>query len=519
MDRKIKILIVEDDAADAELVKNELEDEHILFDDYIVQTEAHYIDGLKRFNPDIILSDYNLPAFNAFRALTLLKEFNYNIPFILVTGTQSEEIAVKCIKEGASDYILKSSLMRLPMAVIHALENHEDKEAVRKAEKAYKELVESINDVIFSADSTGRINYISPVIKMLTGYEPEELSGYRYKNIIYEEDLQIFDELGRTTPEGKNKEIELRGYAKDGWLKWFKISTRSVYENEVIKGYRGILSDVTSKKKYEIELLKAKERAEELIQLKTSFLANISHELRTPMVGILGFSEMMENELTEAHVDINQLIYMASTIRDSGKRFLDTLNLILEFTAIERDGEGLRLGWFDFLDMVKKIYIIHQAMAVKKSIKYNLVLPDMPVDTYLDEKFCRSILNNLISNAIKFTSVGGTVDIIVETETVTNIDWIILKVRDNGIGIPSDKIQHIFEEFRQLSSGFTRNYEGTGLGLTITDKYVRRLNGSIKVESEIGCGSVFIIKLPISYNLKFANKKVKDKERVKIQER
>jgi PAS domain S-box-containing protein len=516
MDKKIKILIVEDNDVDAELIKNELEEEHILFEDYIVQTETNYLDGLRSFNPDIILSDFNLPTFNALKALSLLKESNIDVPFILVTGTQSEEIAVKCIKEGASDYILKSSLMRLPTAVIHALEKHKDKEAARDAEAAYKDLVENINDVIFSADSTGRIDYISPVIRMLTGYEPEELSGYKYRSIIHEDNKNLFENISGTAPEGKNKEIEFRGYSKEGELKWFKISTRAIYKRNKLTGYRGILSDITSKKNYEIELLKAKEKAEELIELKTSFLANISHELRTPMVGILGFSEMMENELAGPHIDVEGLNYMASTIRNSGKRFLDTLNLILEFTVLERGGEGLRLCWFNFPEMVKNIFVIHQAAAIKKGIKYNLLVTEETLDTYLDEKFCRSILNNLISNALKFTSTGGIVNVSVKVERNSNIDYVILMVQDNGIGIPSDKIPHIFEEFRQLSSGFSRNYDGTGLGLTITDKYVRRLNGSIKVESEIGAGSIFTVRLPVSYNLKFIKENVKNKEETKI---
>jgi PAS domain S-box-containing protein len=502
MKTKLKILIVEDSSADVELLKIELQNQQVDFIDILVQTEQDYLKGIEQFDPDIILSDFHLPGFNALRALSLLKELNKDIPFILVTGTQSEEIAVQCIKDGASDYILKSSLIRLPSAVRLAMEAKQSKDAFRKAEAEYKELIESINDVIFSADVTGKITYISPVITMLTGHDPSELMNYAYKKLIYEEDIPHINTFLSSDFTNKNKTLEFRIRSKEGELKWIKISARPNYERNKLAGFRGIISDITTKKLSEIELLKAKEKAEELVEMKTNFLANISHELRTPMVGILGFSEMMESELMTSDADLSEICSMASMIKSSGKRFMETLNLILEFSALERGGEGLHLSGFNFNEVSKFIYRIHQPAAAKKNIHFDLKLPSLPAMVYLDEKFCRSILNNLISNAVKFTHENGFVVVSVEVKNVMDKEWLVLMVKDNGIGIPAEKKSAIFEEFRQLSSGYSRNFEGTGLGLTITDKYVKKLNGTIEVESEVGHGSTFIVKLPLSSNIK-----------------
>ncbi len=243
-------------------------------------------------------------------------------------------------------------------------------------------------------------------------------------------------------------------------------------------------------------LIKAKESAEEMSRLKSSFLANMSHELRTPMNGIIGFSDFMKSiDDIEEVKEISELIYL------SAQRLMETLNLILDISTIESGVNKLVYNDLDIIQLIKDNIELFSKFANSKNLSLTLKSKYEEFIILSNQQSLYSILSNLINNAIKFTLKGGItieLDIIAEDDQLfNNKKWVVLKVHDTGIGIEEKYFTTIFEEFRQVSEGINRNFEGSGLGLTLTKKYVQVMGGEINVESEIDKGTTFTIKLPI----------------------
>jgi len=240
------------------------------------------------------------------------------------------------------------------------------------------------------------------------------------------------------------------------------------------------------------ELIKARDKAEEMNRLKSNFLSNMSHELRTPMVGILGYIEILKEEITKPDLkDMSEEIY------SSANRLLETLNLILDLSKIESNKSevhkiDLNLGRIT-VDQVKGF----EERAKKKNIFLKISIKDEQVYSSLDERIFRQIINNLVSNAIKFTNIGG-VTVEVDKNLIGEEEKATLSVTDSGIGIPINSQQIIFEEFRQASEGLNRVFEGSGLGLSITRKFAKMMDGEISVHSTLGKGSTFTVSFPLS---------------------
>lgn len=242
------------------------------------------------------------------------------------------------------------------------------------------------------------------------------------------------------------------------------------------------------------ELIESKKNAEEMYKLKSSFLANMSHELRTPLVGILGFSELLTN--TE---DLEKVKEFSGFINFSGKRLMETLNLILDISRIEAGETKLSFVEIDIAHKIKETMNLFSVSAANKNLQLTFESTIESLVITSDAKAIDSILNNLINNAIKFTSDGDVKIKLSEIEE-NGIHSIVIDVMDTGIGIVESDLDMIFHEFRQASEGLSRSFDGTGLGLSVTKKYVILLGGQIGVTSSLGKGSNFRVQLPVEHN-------------------
>ncbi len=249
--------------------------------------------------------------------------------------------------------------------------------------------------------------------------------------------------------------------------------------------------DITEKKKMLEELVAAKERAEEMNRAKLSFFTNMSHELRTPFVGILGFAELLEETLTNPE----EKDYAAKIVQSS-RRLTDTLNKILNLSRLESTGYEVYLSPVNVNELVTEVgaLFVQYAKTNNTIIKIETNFDDRKINT--DIKLFEEILNNLLNNSVRFTK-NGKITIKTEKVVKNKEDFLRLTVSDTGIGVPKEKQEIIWQEFRQASEGFSRSFEGTGLGLTITSKYVELLGGKIELESEENKGTTFKIEIPV----------------------
>ena len=236
---------------------------------------------------------------------------------------------------------------------------------------------------------------------------------------------------------------------------------------------------------YERELLSAKEHAEEMARLKTTFLTNMSHEIRTPLTGIIGFAQILSEEIKGEHSEFVTLI------EQSGRRLLDTINSVLDLARLESNRMSMTLEPVDVAEEVRRTARLLTPLADRRSL-YIRAEVEGGIVCRLDKTGLNRILNNLIGNAIKFTEDGG-----VTVRSSRDGGECVIEVIDSGVGISSEFLPHLFDEFRQESTGADRSHEGSGMGLAITRKLVDIMGGKIFVESTKGVGSTFTVRFPM----------------------
>ncbi len=253
----------------------------------------------------------------------------------------------------------------------------------------------------------------------------------------------------------------------------------------------GVVRDISLIKKTEQTLIDAKNRAEEMNRLKSNFLANMSHELRTPLISILGFAEILIDSSEDSSIQES-----SKNILYGGRRLLETLNVILQFSRIEAEKVVLTVELFDVVASIRGITEKYKIFAQQKNIKLFFENETDECFAETDKVLFEEILSQILNNAIKFTN-EGTVIVVLKKDEADFAKYFTIEISDSGIGIASENCKIIFDEFRQVSEGVTRGYEGLGLGLTIVKKYTSLLKGSIEVHSELGVGSTFTLHFPI----------------------
>ncbi len=253
----------------------------------------------------------------------------------------------------------------------------------------------------------------------------------------------------------------------------------------------GVVRDATPEKKLRLDLIAAKQEAENMAEVKSVFLANMSHEIRTPLTAIIGFASLLATRVSEEH----QRAVMR--IQQGGQRLLDTLNAVLTLARLESSQLTLDVQPVDILSEARATLRMFERQAREKGLRlgFSTSVTDRNVHAVVDRGAFASILQNLIGNAIKFTDEGH-VQVIVEEARRDGRLWLWVRVRDTGRGIDKTFLPHIFEEFRQESTGLRREYEGAGLGLAIVRRLTEILGGKLIVDSAPGEGSTFSVRFP-----------------------
>jgi len=402
--------------------------------------------------------------------------------FLLKTKKSKNEfgdIAVLIEKYFAMNKDLSDEIQNRKMAEGRLLENKKDLDAVLNA----------INDTIVMLDSDLKIVSCNDSFKKFADKSDSELFGKPIIDFISETQMKMLNEKIATCKENRS-EITFEQKTNQGF---WKVSIYPVSDDtgNVIR-FVIFNGDITEFKKTEQVLRHAEEKAKEMSKIKSSFLGNMSHELRTPMVGILGFAEILGERVTDPEEK-----QMAEMINQSGKRLMKTLDMILDLTRIEAGKFSVNISRTEISTVAYDVYMSFKRQASAKGLAMDFSKSEKFIWVDTDSTLIWQIMNNLISNAVKYT-LKGKVSVAVITEVNEGNKQAVITVSDTGIGIPEESLMLIFEEFRQVSEGFSRKFEGTGLGLTITKKYVEKLGGTISVESSSGKGTTFKVRFPLA---------------------
>ena len=458
----------------------------------------------------LAILDVNMPEMNGYELAEFLSgdEKTKNLPIIFLSAEYSDDMHIlKAYESGGIDFVSKPfnpyyllSKVNIFLKLDRQKKELIDKMQIEKSKNYLESILMSVNDFIVVTTLDGIINNFNNVLLSKLDYDYNDLFRAKVTDIFPEDIKHIIETLLIRYSEEEvgsgllDFKFETFIHKKEKSTIPVIISiTPLVNENGSIQGAVITATDITERKKFELELRKEKERAEQLSQIKTNFLANMSHELRTPMVGILGFSELLTSMVEDGEQkEFADMIYL------SGTRLMETLNQILDISLVESDKLELKITEFDVVALTKEVIQLFELVANKKSLYLNI---DSSLDSCivkLDMGLTRQILNNLINNAVKFTKEGG-VRLNVLKEMSENIEYAVIKVTDTGIGIPEDKIDLIWEEFRQVSEGHGRSFEGNGLGLSLCKKFADLLGGILSIEeSVLGKGTTFKVMLPLN---------------------
>jgi len=385
-------------------------------------------------------------------------------------------------------------------AIVHS--RVRSRQLLAEREARYRSVIENASDGIYLLDPhAGHLLEANDAFVRMLGYSPDEIRTLTLERLVVVPPgaPSVADNVARAF-ETRRFSLGLRTYRrKDGSLMDVEVSG-TVIEEGGRELFSVTIHDATDRRRVEMGLRVAKERAEaarasaeaareraeDAARLKSAFLANMSHEIRTPLTAIIGFSEVLGEEVPEAQREYVRII------ESSARRLYSTLNSVLDLAQLE--GRALRLRP-EPLDLAAEAAAAAGALlplAVRKGLRLTLDVPDTPVPAVVDRGALTRVIDNLVGNAVKFTEHGGVTVAVAADEDGTAV----LRVHDTGIGIEASFIPHLFDEFRQASQGYDRSHEGNGLGLAITKRLVELSGGTVAVESRVGEGTTFIVRLP-----------------------
>ena len=492
MSTLLRVLMIDDSAKDAELVLANLSDTGYQVEAGLADNARDLKKLLREGSWDIALCDYAMPHFNPFDALALLKEYDVDIPFIVITGAIGEENVIRLMKAGCHDCVMKYNLMRLPEVINRELEEartrKENKELKERLQISYDNWIntfDSISDIISVISTDHEFLAINKAGAESVGLPKEQVIGRKCFHYVHHTLCPIPEcPCVLAIETGENAETECTIGDRIFLLQAWPIKD----SNGHFSSFVHIVKDITDRKNAEKEIIRAKEAAEAANAAKSQFLANMSHELRTPMNGFMGMMQLLE--MTPLTEEQEEYLHVS---RESSNLLLAVINDILDYSKIEAGMMKLEEVPFSIRKVLEDSSALFRLAIAKKSLKLeSFVEGSIPVHLAGDPFRLRQILSNLIGNAVKYT-YDGRIDVSVRLIAETDPGKVKLEftVKDTGIGIPTEKLEDIFQNFSQADNSNTRKYGGTGLGLAISRKLVNMMAGDIWVESVLGVGSRF----------------------------
>ncbi len=365
--------------------------------------------------------------------------------------------------------------------------------------------VEFAGDIIELATTNAVLQYVNPAYEEVLGIPAHVAEGKTPGELVRSNmhSPEFFQNLDRTLKEGRVWSGRIVSRSANGQLVHLETTIAPVKDRTGTPTHHlAVKRNVTEqvRREHAMEeanraLIKARDAALTASRTKSEFLANMSHELRTPLNAVIGYSELLMEDAEDAGDDA--LFADLQKIRNSGAHLLGLINDVLDMSKIESGKMDLDFQTTNLEELVKTLLDTIEPQAKKANNQLSVNLDDAPKELVCDSQKLRQILTNLLSNACKFTKDGK-----IELGAATvDEDWLVLTVRDTGIGMSPEQLARVFRPFEQADTSTTRKYGGTGLGLAISKRLCEMMGGSIRVESTEGEGSVFSLRLPLEVEL------------------
>jgi PAS domain S-box-containing protein len=525
------VLLVEDDPGVAQLIQEKLDRQGYRVT--CVPSGQAAIDYAQQTSVWLIVLDYRLPDMTGPQIIATLAARGRSIPFIVTTGSGDEQVAVEMMKLGARDYLIKDlNFLDLLPATLSRLEEQlsmekklaEAEAARRLSDTRLRTLINAMPDIVRFKDGEGRwreanefglrllqlarVDYhgktdaeladLSPFYRatLLACAEADEEAWQAGHATQHEEVLpqpdgpaMVFDMIRVPTFTADGQRQGLITVGRD-------ITARHQAEERLrllnVELEQHVLARTAQLNTANVELKQANLALTRAARLKDDFLASMSHELRTPLTGILGLTEALQLDVYGPVND--KQAKSLHTIYESGQHLLALITDILDLSKLEAGKLELQLGAAPIEDLCQASLRFIKQLAHKKNLRVSVDYDRRVTTLLVDARRLKQMLVNLLSNAVKFTPPDGDIGLTVSADPVKGEVYFV--VWDTGIGIAPDNLSRLFQPFTQIDSGLARQYEGSGLGLSLVQQMIELHGGQVTVESEVGRGSRFTLTLP-----------------------
>jgi len=517
--RLVNVLLIDDDEDDYLLTRDLL----IEIGGVALEWKSSYEDGLAAIcsgEHDLCLLDFRLGARTGLELFSEAKSRHCHLPVIVLTGQGEREIDVSAMELGADDFLDKKTLTaaRLERAIRYTLQKHRKTEqlehlvhqtardldavhrdlrteikvrqetdaALRESEQRFRHLADAMPQIVWISNPDGNVEYINRQWTVITGLTLEESRTFeQHQHVVHPDDLQRVMEVWKKAQKRQapyQVQIRLR-HATDGRHRWYLARGVPVFDDagRLIKWY-GTSTDIHEQKELEVEQREAGRR-------KDSFLATLAHELRNPLPPIKNALEIMrlsgnnptavERGRAMIERQVNQLVRLIDDLLDLSRFTRGKIRLVLEQV--------------DLSSVVQDAVEMSKPLMLANTHHLTVLLPDTPTYFTGDSTRLAQAIHNLLNNAAKYTDPGGNIYLTASRQG----KQIVIRVRDNGVGVPRDKLKHIFDLFTQDERTESRSLGGLGIGLALVKWVVTLHGGTVEARSEgPGHGSEFILRLP-----------------------
>ena len=453
--KKYKVVILEDNQIDADLIKRYLTRSTYEFEVRWIAKKSEFEVSLSEFKPDLIISDYNLRYYDAYDVLKIIHEYNPDLPVVIISGTIGEEEAVNLIKEGAIDFLIKNNLVRLPQIAVRALEETIEKKEREKAELALRKekfftdkLLDSMSGLFYLLDENLIIKRVNQSFLSLLGYSLEEVIGQPVKKFIAEEDLELLDEIIEKIENSDEPSVELRLIDKGG-RKLHYLFTGTFMEQGGDNYIIGTAIDIS-------ERIQAEVQVKEALQEKEILLAEIHHRVKNNLAVVSGMMQLQAMEDDDKNVQ-EKLLSSVSRIK--------SIAMVHEQMYKSESFSSLRFD--ESMDLLLENI---QQISRSPELKVDSTISTDEINLNINQAIpCAIIVNEVVTNMYKHAFSGRKKGVI-KIQAKEKSGKISLTFKDDGIGLPENVLTS----------------ESSNLGFKLIDLLTKQLNGALKVTSENG---------------------------------